>query len=136
MKNLSPMIRMKLFNTFFLFLNSTTMTILWGKSEPPLLNNNVKVVNRYVKDDMDLKKYVSKVVGYRLFFRSKSIKNYCHSVVLKGEKMKPPKCIKYVLVGCNSFLTLSKHMKGCIVVIYNQVLISDIEEMNKYSMFK
>ena len=80
---------------------------------------------------MDLKNYVSKVVGSSSFCLSKSLKNYCNSIVMKGVRMKPPKDIMYVLVECNSFLTLPRQMKGCLIMIYIQVIISDSEEINK-----
>ena len=50
--------------------------------------------------------------------------------------MKPTKFIKYVLIGCNLFLKLPRQIKGFRVMIYNQVLISENEEMKKDSKFE
>ena len=50
---------------------------------------------------------------------------------MTGVRMKPPKDIKYVLVECNSFLKLPRQMKGFLIMIYIQVIISDSEEINK-----
>ena len=60
----------------------------------------MKVVKSCVKKK-DLDKYVSKVVLSRRFFLSKSLNNHWNHIVLKGERMKPPKDIKYFLVECN-----------------------------------
>ena len=45
--------------------------------------------------------------------------------------MKPPNDIKYISVEFNSFIKSPIHMKGYIVMIYIQVQISEIEEINK-----
>ena len=96
-----------------------------------LLNDSVKVINSCTKHDMDLNNYVSKVVGSSRFPLSKSLRSYKHNIVLRGAIMKPPKDIKYVLVGCNSFLKSPKEMKVCLVIIYIQLHISDSEGIKK-----
>ena len=50
--------------------------------------------------------------------------------------MNPPKYIKYVLSECNSFLKSPGKIKGCLVMIYIKVHISECEEIKKYSMLK
>ena len=106
------------------------------KSALSLLNKKMKVVKICVKNDMYLMNYEFRVVGSRRFFLSKFLRNYWYTIVLKGVRIKLLKEIKYVLVECTSLLKLPIKMKGCLVMIYTQVHISESEEINKYSMFK
>ena len=85
---------------------------------------------------MDLNNCGSKVVGSRHFFLSKSLWNNWYTIVLIGERMKPPKDISYVLVEYNSFLKQQRQMKGCILMIYIQEYILDSEGIIKDSMFQ
>ena len=64
---------------------------LRGKLQLTLLNDKVKAVNSCVKNDIDLNKYGSKLVGYRRFYLSNYIWNFCHTIVLTGIRMKPSK---------------------------------------------
>ena len=75
-----------------------------------LLNDKVKAVKSQGKN-MDLMKYVSKVVEYRLSTISKSIWNDWHTIFLTGVVIKTTKYIKYVLVECNPFLKPPRRMK-------------------------
>ena len=85
---------------------------------------------------MYLKKFVSELVVSRHFPLSNYIDNYWNSIVLTVNRMKPPNFVKYVLIGCNLFLKLPRQIKGFRVMIYNQVLISENEEMKKDSKFE
>ena len=86
------MIFFRIFTPFkFPFIIFIFVILLRGKSALHLLNNKVKVVNSCVKNDMDLKKSVSKVVGSRRFTFSTSLNIYWHTIVLIETKMKPPK---------------------------------------------
>ena len=51
-------------------------------------------------------------------------------------KDEPPKDINYVLVEWNYFLKPQIKMKSCLILIYIQELLSDIEEIIKDSMFQ
>ena len=76
MKYPSSVITMNLLQNFYTPLQIANYNLLsflcWlgGKSSPPLLNYKVKVVKSCVKNNMDLKKCGSKVVGSRRFFLS------------------------------------------------------------------
>ena len=51
-----------------------------------------------------------------------------------GVMIKPPKERNYASAGCISFLKPRRKMRGCIVIIYKQVHISECEEIKKDSM--
>ena len=86
---------MKVFQNYlnhFKFSNYNLLSFsCWfrGKSELPLLNEIVKVVNVCVKHYLDLKNSVFRVVGLRRFSYP-IISNYWNNIVLGGVIMKPP----------------------------------------------
>ena len=73
LKHPSSIYKVKLFQKFFTPLQFSNynylsfLCCLGGKSSLPLINCKVKVVNSCVNSYMNLKKYVSKVVGSRIF---------------------------------------------------------------------
>ena len=122
-KHPPPVITVNFFHIVLLIFNFPTITFLslscWLKVESalPLLNYKVKVVNSFVKNDMYLNNFESKVFGSRRFSLSKYLLNYWHNIVMTGVIMKPPKYIKYVLVEYKLFLKAPIQMKGCLVMI-------------------
>ena len=49
-------------------------------------------------------------------------------------RIKPPKDIDYSFVECNSFLKLPIKMKGCLLILYRQVLISDSKVIQRLNV--
>ena len=92
----------------------------------------MKLVNSLIKNEIYLKKSVSKLVVYRVFLLSKSLRNYWYNIVLIWARMKPPKEIKFVSVKCNPFIKPPRYMKGCFVTSYIKVHIPEGKEIKKY----
>ena len=81
--------------------------------------------------NMDLMNCGSKVVGYRNFPLCKYIWNEWHTIVMTGERIKPPKDIKYVSVECTAFIKSPRKMKCCLVIIYILVHFSECGKKRK-----
>ena len=85
---------------------------------------------------MDLYNSESKLAGYRRFFVSKSLYNYCHTMVMTGMRITPPMDIKYVLFEFEASIKSLRQIKGYLIMIYIQVHTFEGEETKKDTMFK